>query len=133
MHQAISVSFVVIDRYGKLVHAFSYTGKDVVIKFIKDVLRCEDVLVNTTKFYKYIIFTEEDIQCFENSTICHICNNRRKNKDIPENPFTEQDSKVREHDHVVGMYLGATHKTCNLNKRSEKTIFINFYAQLFGL
>ena len=65
-------------------------------------LRCEDVLVNTTKLYKYMIFTEEDRQSFENLTICHICNNRRKNKDIPEHPFTKQDSKVRDQDHVVG-------------------------------
>ena len=47
-HQASSVSFIAVDRYGKLVHEFCYTGKDVVIKFIQNVLRCEEILGNTT-------------------------------------------------------------------------------------
>ncbi len=119
-HKAVSVSFVVIDRYGKLVHEFIYTGNDVVVHFIKNVLKCEEVLVNTTKFNKYMIFTEEDKKCFENASICHICNNKKKCKNSQEYLFTNEDPKVRDHDHLTGKFLGASHKTCNLNKRREK-------------
>ena len=48
-HVAISVAFVVVDRYGSLVHEYSYTGNDVVVQFIRELLKCEEILVNTTK------------------------------------------------------------------------------------
>ena len=88
-HVPVSVCFIVIDRYGKLVHEFVYSGKDVVVQFIKNVLKCEEVLIQSTKFNKYMIYTEEDKQCFESATVCHICNNKRKSKNTPEYPFTD--------------------------------------------
>ena len=63
-----------------LVHEFSYTGEDVVVQFIKNLIRCEEVLVNITKFNEYMIFCEEDKDCFDSSNVCHICKNRRKDK-----------------------------------------------------
>ncbi len=114
-----------------MVHEFIYSGKDVVVQFIKNVLKCEDVLVNTTKFNKYMIFTEEDKQCYENAKVCHICNNKRRSKDTSENPFTAVDPKVRDHDHLTGKFLGAAHNTCNLNKRREKP-FLSIFMHNFS-
>ena len=131
-HTAISVSFVIVDRYGKLVHEFCYTGTDVVIQFIKNVLKCEEVLVNTTKFNEYMIFTDNDKMVFRNTTVCHICNNKRRNKDTPDYPFSEQDPKVRDHDHLTGKFLGAAHNTCNLNKRREKPFLSVFMHNFSG-
>ena len=131
-HRAISVCFVVVDRYGKLVHEFSYTGEDVVVQFIKNVVRCEEVLINTTKFNKYMIFCEEDKDCFDSSTVCHICKNKRKDKVTVEYPFSKEDPKVRDHDHLTGKFLGAAHKTCNLNKRREKPFLSVFMHNFSG-
>ena len=130
-HYAISVSFVIVDRYGSLVHEFTYTGDDVVVQFIRNVLHCEDVLVNTTKFNKYMIFNEENRQDFERSTVCFICNNDKGVKGKKEKPFTESDPKVRDHDHLTGIYLGTAHKTCNLNKRREKP-FLSIFMHNFS-
>ena len=112
-HRAISVSFIVVDRYGKLVHQFCYTGDDVVVQFMKNVLKCEDVLVNTTKFNQYMRFGKDDKETFENTTVCYICKLQTK-------PFNKFDPKVRDHDHLTGKFLGAAHRSCNLNKRREK-------------
>ena len=131
-HRAISVCFVVVDRYGTLVHEFSYTGEDVVVQFIKNVVRCEEVLINTTKFNEYMIFCEEDKDCFESATVCHICKNRRKDKVTAEYPFSNEDPKVRDHDHLTGKFLGAAHKTCNLNKRREKPFLSVFMHNFSG-
>ena len=76
-HRAISVAFVVIDRYGNLVHEFVYSGDDVVIKFIRNVLHCEEILVNTTKFNRYMEFSKTDKEHHEKSTVCYICNNNK--------------------------------------------------------
>ena len=94
-HVAISVAFVVVDRYGSLVHEYSYTGNDVVVQFIKELLKCEQILVNTTKFNKYMIFDKKDRDSFSQATVCHICNNKRKNKESQEHYFTREDHKVR--------------------------------------
>ena len=59
-HYAISVSFVIVDRYGKLVHEFCYTAEDVVLKFMNILLKCEDLLVNVVKFCEYMLFDEDD-------------------------------------------------------------------------
>ena len=93
-HQPISVSFVIVDRYGKLVHTFKYTGEDVVLHFIKDVLKCEDVLVNTTKFNKYMIFGSKEKYEFDKANVCYICKNNIGVKGKVEKPFSSNDPKV---------------------------------------
>ena len=52
-------------------------GDDVVVKFIKNVLQCEQLLINTTKFNKYMIFTKENRDEFEKASVCFICNNNK--------------------------------------------------------
>ena len=89
------------------------------------------MLINSTKFNKYMIYTNEDKQCFESASLCHICKNRRKNKNTPEYPFTNMDPKVRDHDHLTGKFLGAAHNTCNLNKRREKP-FLSIFMHNFS-
>ena len=58
-------------------HEFSYTGDDVVVKFIQNVLQCEELLINTIKFNKHMIFTKENMDDFEKASVCFICNNNR--------------------------------------------------------
>ena len=74
-HRAICVCFIIVDRYGSLVHEFSYTGDDVVVKFMENVLQYGQLLINTTKFNKYMIFTKENRDEFEKASVCFICNN----------------------------------------------------------
>ena len=132
IHQPCSVSFVIIDRYGKLVHSFKYTGEDVILHFIKDVLNCEDVLVNTTKFNRYMIFGRKEKDEFDKADICYICKNNKGIKGKAEKPFSPEDPKVRDHDHLTGKFLGASHMTCNLNKRREKPFLSIFFHNFSG-
>ena len=131
IHHAISVSFIIVDRYGELVHEFCYTGDDVIIQFVKNVLQCEDILVKTTKFNRYMIFNHEDNEQFNNATVCYICNNERDVKGKIEKPFNSSDPKVRDHDHLTGNFLGAAHNSCNLNKRREKP-FLSIFMHNFS-
>ena len=130
-HYAISVSFVIVDRHGKLVHEFCYTGEDVVLKFMNNVLKCEDLLVNVVKFYEYMLFDEDDKKTFDRESICFICKNKRLDKGLKEYPFSEFDPKVRDHDHLTGKYLDAAHRSCNLNKRREKP-FLSIFMHNFS-
>ena len=80
-----------------------------------------------------MIFNEENRQDFERSTVCFICNNDKGVKGKKEKPFTESDPKVRDHDHLTGIYLGTAHKTCNLNKRREKPFLSIFMHNFFRI
>lgn len=53
---------------------------------------------------KKMIFTREDRIVYENSDICWIC----------EEPFKEEDKRVRDHCHYTGKFRGAAHNRCNL-------------------
>ena len=83
-------------------HEFTYTGTDVVERFINNVLSCEELLVNTAKFNEYMIFTEQDKFDFERSTVCYICRNTDGPKTVKEKPFSIEDPKCRDHDHITG-------------------------------
>ena len=113
-------------------HEFSYTVDDVVVKFIQNALQCEQLLINTTKFNKYMVFTKENRNDFEKANVCYICNNSRGiNGKKEQKTFSESDPKVGDHDHLTGVYLGAAHKTCNLNKRREKP-FLSIFMHKFS-
>ena len=56
--------------------------------------------------------TDDDLKAFNDAEICHIC----------EQPFTAEDIKVKDHDHVLGNFRGASHASCNLNYRNNFTI-----------
>ena len=51
-------------------------------------------------------------QQHKKATSCYICNG----------PFTEEDYKVRDHDHATGEYRGAAHQSCNLQKKRKIVI-----------
>ena len=63
--------------------------------------------------------------------MCFICNDNRGIKGKQEKYFSESNPKVRDHDHLTGVYLGAAHKTCNLNKRREKP-FLSIFMHNFS-
>ena len=109
-----------------------YTGYDCVVKFVKNVLLCEELLVNTIKFNQYMEFGKKEKIYHENSKVCYICNNNRGFKSKPETPFTSSDPKVRDHDHLTGKYLGPAHQSCNLNKRREKPFLSIFFHNFSG-
>lgn len=61
--------------------------------------------------------TKEEQKNFENSQICHICNKM----------FEETEIKVKDHDHLTGLYNGPAHSICNLNFKIPKFIPIFFH------
>ena len=85
-----------------------YKGEDAAEHFL------DSLQEETWKIYKkYIVkkkplllTDEEEIQ-FQEDTRCHIC----------QQDFKEDDVKVRDHCHVLGIYRSAAHESCNLNYR----------------
>ena len=63
-----------------------------------------------------IIITDEQEHEFQNATLCRFCN-----KEL-------NDDRVRDHDHLTGLYRGAAHNKCNLQcnwKRYKIPVFFH--------
>ena len=81
---------------------------DTVEKNIKDIYK-------KFKFPKNIILTMHDKLVYDNSTLCHICN-EELGKD-----------RVRDHCHLTGKFRGNAHEVCNLKYRVPKFFPVVFH------
>ena len=67
-------------------------------------------------FNKNLIMSVKDEEKFQSSNKCWICNKS----------FTEEDKKVRDHDHITGKYTVSAHSNCNVNLRLTKKVPVIF-------
>ena len=93
-----------------------YRGKNTINKFIKAILKEYDYCKRIIKkhFNKNRAMSEIYEKRFQSSNKCWICNKL----------FVVKDSKVRDHDHVIGKYRGSTHWNCNINLKFTKKVLI---------
>ena len=95
----------------------SYVGEDAANIFLKTVIKesvkCR-LIVNQIFKKKMVITPQQDAE-FLRARNCHICGN-----DLC-------DDRVRDHDHVTGMYRGAAHNICNLKHRITWKIPVVFH------
>ncbi|CAB4023342.1 Gastrula zinc finger, partial [Paramuricea clavata] len=95
----------------------SYVGEDATVVFLKTVLKesikCRE-MVNKV-FKKKMEITPEQEAEFWMTRNCSICGN-----DLG-------DDRVRDHDHVTGLYRGAAHNMCNLKYRITWKVPVVFH------
>ncbi|CAB4004481.1 Gastrula zinc finger [Paramuricea clavata] len=95
----------------------SYVGEDAALVFLKTVLkeslRCREMVNNI--FKKKMVITPKQEAEFWMARNCSICGN-----DLGED-------RVRDHDHVTGMYRGAAHNICNLKYRITWKVPVVFH------
>ena len=94
-------------------------GKEVISHFIESLQDLEEELIPYMKEVKPIQLTGEEWQAHKNAESCYMCSK----------PFTEENYKVRNHDHATGEYRGAAHRSCNL-QRKEKIVIPIFIHNL---
>ena len=66
------------------------------------------------KFPKSMVMTMHDKMAYDNSTLCHICNEELG------------EDRVRDHCHLSGKFRGAAHELCNLNTRFQSSSQLYF-------
>ena len=95
----------------------SYIGSDAALVFLKTVLkesyRCRHLVDNIFK-KKMVITPKQEVE-FQETKDCSICG-----KELGED-------RVRDHDHVTGMYRGAAHNICNLKYRITWKVPVVFH------
>ena len=103
-----SYAFNVVSDYPELNMGFQmFRGKEgdnVVLHFLQNLVKIGDKIRRVLDTEKEMIITAKQEKAFQCCTECHICN-----KPIEDEP------KVRDHDHITGLYRGCAHQSCNVN------------------
>ena len=81
-----------------------YRGENTVNHFLRTLVDYGDNIRKTLDINRPMIITPEQEREFQNATCCHICGGEIIN-----------DDKVRDHDHLTGLYRGCAHQDCNVN------------------
>lgn len=96
-----------------------YTGDDVTEFFLHRMLDYEEICKQYLFDEKRMIISVVDQQHHDVASVCYVC----------EKQFSIKNPKVRDHDHVTGMYRGPAHHYCNLLLR--RTIKIPVFIHNF--
>ena len=98
-----------LDGYSKL---NSYYGIDSPNKFVDYVINETKRIYNILKKDKPMNLSNEEKILYKEAQKCYVCHE----------PFTEENWKVRDHNHLTGAFRGAAHNKCNLIIRNPKYI-----------
>ena len=85
-----------------------FNDDDVAQIFIDTLAKNIKEIYDKFKFPKKRIMTMHDKLVYDNSTLCHICNEELG------------EDKVRDHYHLSGKFRGAAHEVCNLKYKVSK-------------
>jgi hypothetical protein len=123
---ACSYSFNIVSQYPELNFGLElYRGKegdDVTVKFLSSLIEYGDKIRKILNTIKEMIITPKQEKEFQAATCCHICNGA----------FDEENFKVRDHDHINGLYRGCAHQSCNLNLSHKNFLIPVFFHNLKG-
>ena len=92
-----------------------FNDDDVALIFIDALEKNINEIYKKFKFSKSMIMALHDKMVYDNSTLCHICN-EELGKD-----------RVRDHFHLSGKFRGAAHEVCNLKCKVRKFLSVVFY------
>jgi hypothetical protein len=117
-HVVCGFCVIVINFKNEVIMHKVYAGEDSGDEFMLYLLKIYRKLKKLLNINIPIIpLTEQQKSEFKNAMICHICNQ----------DFTISDLKVKDHDHLTGIYRGAAHSVCNLNYQIPEEIPVLFH------
>jgi hypothetical protein len=99
-------------NYGLTLYRGNSNDENIAEHFIKSLLEYGDIINQALKTNKPMIITEEQEAQFQETDICHIC---ERKCDISYKNGLEVIDKVRDHEHLTGLYRGCACNACNLN------------------
>ena len=102
----IGYNFLIFEN-SRLYHSKTYIGKNASDHFIEHLNDIEENIVETLRCQKDMVYSAQDAEKFNLTTNCYLC----------EKAFSDNVTKVRDHSHQSGQFLGAACNDCNLRRR----------------
>ena len=109
IHEACGACYTVIATDEGVLEneVYLFRGEDCLERFLDSItitsLRLRDRVLNGLP----LRLSAEEQKAADEATDCYLCGQ----------PFTVNESRHRDHDHLTGAYRGVTHNRCNLNHR----------------
>ena len=128
----------------------TFSGKMCVNSFVNDIFEIEKLAGLYYNTNLKLEMTPENELDFQNSKHCHLCDKPflkcKKNIEYYEDEeydeeYDEEENckqnnceckKVRDHDHLTGLYRGAAHNVCNLKAKQIKSSFVPVFFHNFS-
>ena len=113
-----------VDKYSRLK---TYIGPETPNKFVEYIVEEVQRIYDLMKKNIPMNLSPQQKRHYYDATECYVCNE----------PFTKENNKVRDHNHLTGEFRGAAHWKCNLKIRNPSfvPVFIhnlsNYDAHLF--
>lgn len=114
-HVPCGFSYQIISEYMRF-PVKTYRGENTAEEFLRQLVVVEKELLSIVKYTVPMKLNQMEEEVFKQSTHCHICRG-----------VVEPFEKVRDHDHISGIFRGAAHSTCNLNYRIISRIPVIFH------
>lgn len=105
-------------QYGLTTQPLVYRGENAAKTFVDNLY---DIANKVEKLYSYVVpminLTHDELTFHESADRCYLC----------DCGFTEDNRRVRDHDHLTGFYKGPACNSCNINFKLPKFIPIVFH------
>lgn len=109
----IGYNFLVFEN-NRLYHSKTYIGKNASDHFIEHLNDIEENVYEALRCKQDMIFNFADKKRFDEASKCYLC----------EKDFSDTSTKVRDHSHHSGIFLGAACNDCNLRRRRPNRLKI---------
>ena len=104
---AFMYSLLLVDRNKKVLERETYTGDDADLRFMQSLLNIAETYVpSLSPGLPMNALSPPQVAAYNDASACYLC----------DEPFSDWDGKVRDHDHLTGEYLGPAHSSCNLKR-----------------
>ena len=117
IQKPITYSLIILNKDLQIDFQEKYTGYDCIDRFLESLQKIDERYSLILNQIEPMQFTQLDLEDFNKSNICHIC--EEKISQITQ-------TKVRDHCHLTGKYLGPAHNECNLKRQEKK--YIPFFS-----
>ena len=111
-------SIVIVDWTDTVIHTNTYSGEDCMEKFFDELLTLEPrltaVVDEAKALHGELNMSKEDEVMFQSATACNIC----------DKVFMHDEMRHRDHCHLTGVFLGAAHVACNVNRVVPSTFVL---------
>ena len=118
LQKHVAYSFMLLAVHeGKIIRSRLYAGADALKVFHATLCMWRNPLMEIVCKNLNMVMDEDDTAAHEAATQCYIC----------EKDFTDENYKVRDHDHQTSKYKGPACNECNLKRKITKQIPIFFH------
>jgi virulence-associated protein VagC len=114
-HREVAIACKIVTRGVQVQVPYAqFSGPDCIPQFLDWLVRFEERTLSFLRDEQRMIITPRQQEQFEVATTCHICRETFPSEGENGEPLRRGMQKVRDHDHLTGLYRGAAHSKCNI-------------------